>query len=312
MELIRGIHNLQQRHRGCVATIGNFDGVHLGHKAVIAQVKAKAGQLGLASVVITFEPQPQEFFRPNDIPARLTRLREKLEAISHLQVDRVLCLRFNRQLANLSADEFVRDILVDGLGVVYLVVGDDFKFGKDRKGDFAYLSEQGPSMGFQVVDTVSCLFQDARISSTRIRLALEQGDLQLARQMIGRHYSMHGRVAHGDKRGRTIGFPTANIYLHRRSSPVYGVYAVQMSSRDPRLGVNWVNGVANVGQRPTVDGTRTLLEVHLFDFDKDIYGAHVEVRFLWKIRDEQRFESLEALKAQINLDADQARGFFAR
>jgi len=312
MELIRGIHNLQLRHRGCVATIGNFDGVHLGHKAVIEQVKTKAIELQLASVVITFEPQPQEYFRPQSIPARLTRLREKLLALNALQVDRVLCLRFNSQLAALTADEFVQRILVDGLGVKYLVVGDDFKFGKGRQGDFDYLASIGPGHGFQVTDTASFVFEGDRVSSTRIRLALERGELQLARQMIGRPYSMCGRVAHGDKRGRSIGFPTANIYLHRQSSPLYGVYSVQFHSSDVRLGKSPICGVANVGQRPTVDGKRTLLEVHLFDFDRDIYGAYVEVSFLQKIRDEQRFESLEALKSQIMRDVEQAKGFFAR
>jgi len=312
MELIRGIHNLQPRHRGCVATIGNFDGLHLGHKAVIEQVKTKASELRLPCVVITFEPQPQEYFRPEEVPARLTRLREKLLALNALQVDRVLCLRFNARLAALSAQDFVQRILVDGLGVQFLVVGDDFKFGKGRRGDFAYLASVGPGLGFQVTDTASFAVSGDRVSSTRIRQALEQGDLQLARQMIGRPYSMCGRVAHGDKRGRSIGFPTANIYLHRQSSPVYGVYAVQFHSSDPRLASSSLCGVANVGQRPTVDGTRTLLEVHLFDFNDDIYGAYVEVSFLLKIRDEQRFESLDALKSQIMRDVELARGFFAR
>jgi len=312
MELIRGIHNLNPRHHGCVATIGNFDGVHLGHKAVIEQVQARAAELSLPSVVITFEPQPQEYFQPQGVPARLTRLREKLTAMEKLHLDRVLCLRFNARLAEMSAEQFVQHILVDGLGVKYLVVGDDFKFGKGRRGDFAYLAQIGPVLGFEVVDTASYQFQGERVSSTRIRLALERGELAQARDMIGRDYSMCGRVAHGDKRGRSIGFPTANIYLHRKSSPVSGVYAVQFHSTDPRLGRQVVNGVANVGQRPTVDGTRTLLEVHLFNFNNDIYGAYVEVSFLWKIRDERRFESLEALKAQIQHDAEQARGFFAR
>ena len=312
MELIRGIHNLQPRHRGCVATIGNFDGLHLGHKAVIEQVKTKASELQLPCVVITFEPQPQEYFQPQEVPARLTRLREKLLALNALQVDRVLCLRFNAQLAALSAEQFVQRILVDGLGVKYLVVGDDFKFGKGRGGDFGYLASIGPDLGFQVTDTASFAFDGDRVSSTRIRQALEQGDLQLARQMIGRPYSMCGRVAHGDKRGRSIGFPTANIYLHRQSSPVYGVYAVQFHSSDARLATSPICGVANVGQRPTVDGTRTLLEVHLLDFNDDIYGAYVEVSFILKIRDEQRFESLEALKSQIMRDVELAKGFFAR
>ena len=312
MELIRGLQNLQPRHQGCVATIGNFDGVHLGHQAVIRQVMDKAKELGLPVVVITFEPQPQEFFRPDDVPARLTRFREKLLVLESLFVDRVLCLRFNRYLASLTADEFVQRILVNGLGIKYLVVGDDFKFGRDRSGDFEYLQSIGPELGFEVSDTDSFSFAGERVSSTGIRTALETGDLLLAKQMLGRDYGMCGRVAHGDKRGRTIGFPTANIYLHRKSSPLYGVYSVQLHSKHPQIGGRVVNGIANVGQRPTVGGTRTLLEVHLFDFDADIYGAYVDVTFLQKIRDEHRFESFEALKAQIVRDVEQAKAFFAR
>jgi len=312
MELIRGLHNLKPHHRGCVATIGNFDGVHLGHQAVIRQVMDKGNELGLPVAVITFEPQPQEYFRPDEVPSRLTRFREKVLILETLFVDRVLCLRFNRQLASLTADDFVQRILVDGLGVKYLVVGDDFKFGKGRTGDFAYLQSIGPELGFEVSDTDSFSFAGERVSSTRIREALETGDLLLAKQMLGRDYSMRGRVAHGDKRGRTIGFPTANIYLHRKSSPLYGVYSVQLHSKHPQIGGHVLNGIANVGQRPTVGGTRTLLEVHLFDFSADIYGAYVDVTFLQKIRDEHRFESFEALKAQIALDVEQAKAFFAR
>lgn len=311
MEFIRGLHNLKSRHQGCVATIGNFDGVHLGHQAVVAQVREKAQDMQLPSALITFEPQPQEYFRPRQVPARLTRLREKLEVLETLGIDRVMCLPFNAQLARLSAEQFVEQILVEGLGIKYLVVGDDFKFGKGRTGDFHYLSSVSVQLGFEVSDTRTLDFQGGRVSSTRVRNALGEGDLALAHQLLGRNYGMCGKVAHGDKRGRTIGFPTANIYLHRKSSPVYGVYAVQLHSRDPRIGTEPVNGVANVGQRPTVGGTRTLLEVHLFDFDADIYSAHVQVTFLHRIRDEKRFESFEALKAQIQRDTGEARAFFA-
>lgn len=311
MELIRGLQNIKSHHHGCVATIGNFDGIHLGHQAVIRQVMDKAQELDLPVVVITFEPQPQEYFCPDAVPARLTRFREKLEVLKELRVDRVLCLRFDKQLASLTADEFVQQVLVDGLGVKYLVVGDDFKFGKGRTGDFDYLTSIAPELGFEVSDTHSFYFAEERVSSTRIRTALETGDLLLAKQMLGREYGMVGRVAHGDKRGRTIGFPTANIYLHRKSSPVYGVYSVHLHSKHPQIGGRVVNGIANVGQRPTVGGTRTLLEVHLFDFDGDIYGAYVDVTFLQKIREEHRFESFEALKAQIGRDVEEARAFFA-
>lgn len=310
MEIIRGQHNLKPRHKGCVATIGNFDGIHKGHQQVIQQVIEKARELNVLSALIMFEPQPREFFAPNDVPARLTRLREKLEELQALSIDRVLALRFDARLAGLDAEQFVQQILVDGLGIKYLVVGDDFKFGKDRKGDFAFLQSAGDKSGFGVCNTQSYVHEGTRVSSTGIRDALNKGDLQTAKIMLGRDFSMSGRVAHGDKRGRSIGFPTANIYLHRKSSPVYGVYAVKLHSDDPRLIGEDFMGVANVGQRPTVDGTRTLLEVHLFDFDRQIYGAHVQVRFIQKIREEQRFDSLEALIAQINIDADQAKAIF--
>ena len=303
MELIRGVHNLDQRHRGCVATIGNFDGVHLGHQAVLNQTCDKAREMRLPATVITFEPQPQEYFRPEQAPPRLTRLREKMLALKPYAIDRLLCLDFNRNFANLTAEEFINKILVDGLGVRYLVVGDDFRFGKGRQGDFEMLLRAGKHYGFEVANTHSFTQGDERVSSTLIRQALGVGDLDRVEQLLGRPYSMCGRVAHGDKRGRTIGFPTANVYLHRKKTPILGVYAVRMNDVEPSP----VNGVANIGTRPTVSGTRTLLEVHLFDFDKDIYGAHIEVVFVEKIRDEKRFESFEALKQQIQLDARQAR-----
>ena len=306
MELIRGLHNLRSKHRGCVATIGSFDGVHLGHQAVLSQLAACAAELELPATLVTFEPHPREYFQPQAAPARLTRLREKLEALREYNVQRVLVLPFNDCLAGLTAAEFIRVILLDGLGVQHLVIGDDFRFGKDRAGDFALLQQAGASHGFPVVNMESYHVGNQRVSSTRIRESLREGDLVLAESLLGRPYGMCGRIAHGDKRGRTIGFPTANIHLHRAVSPVAGVYAVAMS------GVNAgpISGVANVGTRPTVDGSRSLLEVHLFDFDRDIYGAHVAVSFLKKLRDEQRFDSFDELQQQIRLDAANARMFF--
>ncbi|MEN8168650.1 MAG: bifunctional riboflavin kinase/FAD synthetase [Pseudomonadota bacterium] len=309
MELIRGIHNLRPRHRGCVATIGNFDGVHLGHQAVLGQLAEKAGEFCLPAVVITFEPQPQEYFSHGDIPPRLTRFREKIQALRRFAVDRVLALQFNQKLAELSAEEFIQQVLLDGLDIRYLVVGDDFRFGKGRGGDFSMLQQVGAKHGFDVVNMHTFSQGDERVSSTRIREALQRGELMPAEQMLGRTYRMCGRVAHGNKLGRTIGFPTANIFLHRKKTPVDGVFAVEM------FGIKGepVAGVANVGTRPTVDetGTRSLLEVHLFDFDGDIYGRYVHVDFLHRIREERRFESFDALKAQILNDADVARAFFA-
>lgn len=306
MELIRGLHNLRPRHNGCVATIGNFDGVHLGHQAVLGQLAEKADELSLPSLVITFEPQPQEYFAPEQAKPRLTRLREKLKALPRYGVDRVLCLRFNQALASLPPGEFIQQILIDGLGVRYLVVGDDFRFGNKRAGDFTMLQKAGEQHGFPVVNMHTFNIEGDRVSSTRIREALAKGDLDTAEKLIGRPYRMCGRVAHGDKRGRTIGFPTANIHLHRKATPVEGVFAVEMFGIEGEP----VEGVANVGTRPTVDGTRSLLEVHLFDFDQDIYGKYIHVNFVHKLRDEERFDSFEELKKQILQDADDARAFF--
>ncbi len=307
MELIRGLHNLRPRHRGCVATIGNFDGVHLGHQAVLGQLAEKAEQLGLPTTVVTFEPHPQEWFFPDRAPPRLTRLREKLTALRRYSVDRVLVLRFDARLAAMEAAAFVERILVGGLGVRHVVVGDDFRFGRNRAGDFAFLRAMGARHGFDVVAMHSFRIDGERVSSTRIREALAAGDMDTAEKLLGRPYRMCGRVAHGDRRGRDIGFPTANLHLHRRASPVLGVFAVEV------FGVPGepVPGVANVGVRPTVDGTRALLEVHLLDFAGDIYGRYVQVDFLHKLRDERRFASFDALRAQIRRDVEAARAWFA-
>ena len=306
MELVRGLHNLRPEHRGCAATIGSFDGIHLGHQAVLTQLAAQGRERRLPVTLITFEPQPREYFMPQEAPPRLTRFREKLEVLQHCGIDRVVCLRFNAWLASLTADEFIQRIMLDGLAVKYLVVGDDFRFGKGRIGDYALLEQAGKTHGFPVVTMPTFNVGNHRVSSTRIRVALNEGDFSSAEALLGRPYWMSGRVAHGDKRGRTIGFPTANIFMHRNAVPVDGVFAVEMCGIDDRP----IPGVANVGTRPTVDGSRALLEVHLFDFDRDIYGRHVQVSFLKKLRPERKFESFELLKRQIELDAEQARAFF--
>jgi riboflavin kinase/FMN adenylyltransferase len=306
MELIRGLHNLKARHHGCVATIGNFDGVHLGHQHVLGELADKADELKLPAVVITFESQPQEFFAPDHCPGRLTRFREKIKALRRLAVDRVFTLLFNRKLATMEPEAFIRQILVEGLGVRYLVVGDDFRFGLRRRGNFEMLQQAGAEYGFQVVNMHTFQLAGERVSSTRIRQALKEGDLDHAEILLGRAYRMCGRVAHGHKRGRQIGFPTANIHLHRKVSPIEGVFAVEMFGVEGEP----VSGVANVGTRPTVNGTRTVLEVHLFNFDGDLYGRHVSVDFLKKIRNERKFDSFELLKQQILQDAEEARGYF--
>ena len=304
MQVIRGLHNLRAGHRGCVATIGNFDGVHLGHQAVFRHLREEAARLGLPCTVVTFEPQPQEFFAPQAAPARLTRMREKLRALKDAGIDRVVLLEFGPRLAQMSAEAFVRQLLLDGLGVRYLLVGDDFRFGKGRSGDIDLLRRAGVEHGFEVDNLNTYMLDAERVSSTRIRSALSAGDLDTAQQLLGRPYRICGRIGHGDQRGRSIGFPTANIDLHRRVSPLRGVFAVRV------LGLPegpWP-GVANIGTRPTVTGDpRYLLEVHLFDFAREIYGEHVQVEFRHRLRDERRFASFEDLRRQIELDVRVAR-----
>ncbi|NEX19548.1 bifunctional riboflavin kinase/FAD synthetase [Thiorhodococcus mannitoliphagus] len=310
MRLIRGLHNLRPADRGCVATIGNFDGVHLGHRTVFQRLMARGQDMGLPATVITFEPQPMELFAPDAAPARLTRLREKLRAIRESGIERVMVLEFNHKLAAMEARGFVQRLLIEGLGVRFLLVGDDFRFGRGRSGDFALLQAMGREAaslgaGFEVEDLHTITHGEERISSTRVRDALARGDLEQAKYLLGRPYTMEGRVVHGDKRGRTIGFPTANINLHRRVSPVRGVYAVRVNGLD----VAAFPGVANIGTRPTVDGLSARLEVHLFGFDQQIYGRHLEVELALKLRDEQKFDSFEELKAQIQRDAEAARQY---
>ncbi len=305
---MRGLTHIEPMRSGCVLTIGNFDGVHQGHRAVIEKLAQSGRKMGLPVVVVIFEPQPLEYFLGDNAPSRLTRLREKVIQLASLPVDNVLIVPFNQYLANLDADTFINDILLKKLNIKYLVVGDDFRFGKARRGNFALLKEKGRELGFKVENTESYLLSGLRISSTLIRDALEAGNLELAATMLGRPYSVCGRVAHGDKRGRTLGFPTANIEMFRKNTPIEGVFAVIMTGID---GLK-IPGVANVGTRPTVAGNaRVILETHLFDFNRDIYGHYVEVHFRKKIRDEVRFHSLEALKAQIIKDVAEAKKIFA-
>ncbi len=308
MRLIRGLAHLAPFANGCVLTIGNFDGLHLGHRAVIKKLAARGESLGLPVVVMIFEPQPLEYFLKDNEPPRLMRLREKVIEFTKLPVDNLLIVRFNRHFANYDAEQFVKDILIDKLNVKHLVIGDDFHFGKARRGNFALLKEQGQAYGFSVEDTGSHHSDGLRVSSTLIRDALGAGDLAQAEKLLGHGYSICGRVAHGDKRGRTIGFPTANIRMFRKTAPINGVFAVTMTGID---GVE-IQGIANVGNRPTVDGgTKVLLETHLFNFNKEIYGRYVEVHFKQKIREEHRFASLEQLKAQIEKDIIAAKAVFS-
>jgi riboflavin kinase/FMN adenylyltransferase len=305
MELIRGIHNIRPKHKGCVLTIGNFDGVHLGHQAVIKGLIQDAKEYQLPSTVMIFEPQPQEYFRKSDAPARLTRLRDKLALLSKLGVERVICIKFNEAFANQSAAEFVEHILVDKLGVVALTVGDDFRFGKGRTGNYEMLQTSGAQLGFKVKSTASLRQQDCRVSSTAIRIALSNGEIALANEMLSRPYSVIGKVAHGWKKGRELGFPTANIPLKRQVSPLSGVYCVQVTVADKIY-----YGVANIGIKPTFNGKRTLLEAHLFDFNRDLYGQIIEVAPVHKLRDEKKFDSFSELTTQISCDVEAAKAYF--
>lgn len=312
-ELIRGVHNLRPEHHGNVVTIGSFDGVHLGHQAILQQVLSQSKRLQLPSLAMIFEPQPHEFFAGEKAPARLMRLGEKVEALFAEGIDRVFCLPFNQSFSQLSAEAFIQEILVDGLGVSYLVVGDDFRFGAGREGTYTHLVAAGNSQGFTVNDTESFLIDGERVSSTRIRALLQANQFEKAKQLLGKPYTIGGRVVKGNQLGRELDAPTANVHLHRYRSPLVGVFAVLTTLPSGQC----VTGVANVGVRPTVSesgsalGNKPILEVHLFDFNDDLYGQHIQVEFKHKLRDEQRFSGLDALQEQIKQDMLAARQFFS-
>ncbi|AYH49557.1 riboflavin biosynthesis protein RibF [Dickeya fangzhongdai] len=307
MQLIRGIHNLQACHYGCVLTIGNFDGVHRGHQALLERLKQEGQARGLPVMVMIFEPQPLELFAAEKAPARLTRLRDKVKYLAQAGVDYLLCVTFDASFAANHANTFISSLLVEKLGVKFLVVGDDFRFGAGREGDFLLLQKAGAEQNFEVISTTTFCSSGKRVSSTAVREALAQDALILAEELLGHPFSISGRVVHGNELGRTIGFPTANLPLKRQVSPVSGVYAVQVYG----LGDAPLPGVANIGTRPTVTGDkRQQLEVHLLDVTLDLYGRHIDVVMCKKLRSEQRFASLDALKQQIANDVVAAREFF--
>lgn len=306
MELIRGLHNIRPRHSGCVATIGAFDGVHRGHQQVIRKLKEKSAELGLPSLVITLEPLPREYFAPAQAPARLMSFREKAVALREQGVDRVLRVRFDQELSEVPAETFIEDIFHRQLGIKYMIVGDDLRFGHERRGDVQLLRRMGAELGFEVSDTHTVTIDGDRASSTRIRTALEAGDFALAERLLGRPYAITGKVVYGKQLGRMLGAPTANLQLHRIKAALSGVYAV-----DVKLGEEILHGVANVGTRPTIDhGLTAILEVHLLDFSSDIYGKTIDVVFRKKLRDEKKFDSLDELKAAIHNDIDTAQKLF--
>ncbi len=306
-KLIRSLSDITPEQKGGVVTIGNFDGVHLGHQQLIKNVIDEAKKYGASSTAITFEPHPFEFFHQENLTIpRITRLREKFSALADCGIDNVLILQFNQELASKSASDFVTQYLYEPLRPKHIIIGDDFHFGAKRSGNLALLTQMGKELGFSVEALQTVLLDGERVSSTRIRKVLGEGDLALAARLLGRPYSMMGRISRGRQLGREFGFPTANIFLHRKLTPIKGVYTVSVHG----IGDKPLPGVANVGIRPTVDGTRALLEVHLLDFNQEVYGSYVRVDFCQKLRDEVRYPNVELLKEQIARDVEAARNYF--
>lgn len=311
MLIFRHTTDLPAAIRGCAVALGNFDGVHQGHRAVIEAAKQAARDLGVPSAVLTFEPHPRSLFRPDDQPFRLTPWRIKARLIEGLGVDALFEVRFDEAFSHLSAEEFVGQVLVDGLEARHVVAGYDFVFGHQRGGDMAFLRSAGQRHGFGVTEVRPVAGPDATaFSSTRVRRHLEAGEVREAAVILGHDWEIEGRVEHGDKRGRTIGFPTANVELGTYLRPRLGVYAV-MAGLDEGARTVWHKGVANIGRRPTVGGVTERLEAHLFDFDGDLYGKHLRIRLCHFIRPEMKFESFQALKDQILADSDRARALLA-
>lgn len=303
---------LPHAHTPLAITIGNFDGVHLGHQAILARLAEAAEQRNLTGCVLTFEPHPREFFMPSQAPARLTGLRDKLALLAASGVARVQICRFNAAFAKISAEEFVSDILQHKLAVRWILVGQDFRFGARRTGDVAMLRQFAPRCGFEVAEIANITIDGLRVSSTAIRQALAAGNLDLARRLLGRPYSISGRVVHGSKLGRKLGFPTANIHLKSgyNRPPLSGIFAVTVRSKtDPQRPL--LQGVASLGVRPAVSASgKTVLEVYLFDFDEEIYDHHLQINFLHKLRDEEKYPDLAMLTRQIALDVQHAKDYF--
>jgi riboflavin kinase / FMN adenylyltransferase len=303
MQLVRGLHNLAQRHQGCVLTVGNYDGVHLGHQHMIGVVKSRAAELGASATVLVFEPSSKEFIDPAAAPPRLTRWREKYRALQAQGVDRLVTLRFDEAMRAMTPERFVDELMVAGLGVRHVVVGNDFRYGAHAGGTIDSLRHAGGVHGFGVEQIEPFVFDGVRVSSTAVRERLRGGDFEGAGRLLGRPYRMLGRVIRGKELGRTLGFPTANLRLMRRKSPVYGILAVWVRG----VGKQAMPAVASLGTRPTVDGKEVLLEVHVFDFAGDLYGREIEVEFVAKLRDEVKFDSLDSMMVQMRIDAAIAR-----
>jgi len=314
MKLIRGllkhVQYSDEFSKGCVASIGNFDGLHLGHQRLLKHLAEKSTELNLPSSIISFEPLPAEFFMPYP-PTRIYPLRDKVRLLNQFGVDYYMNLRFNKALANMSAEDFVQHVLLEQLKVRYLVVGDDFRFGKQRRGDFQLLQSMGVAAGMQVCDTPTCHFEDKRISSTLIRQHLAEGELQSSQKLLGNPYQLSGRVRHGNKRGRTIGFPTLNLLMPNNIAAAKGVYAVQIKGLD-NAHQQTLTGVASLGKNPTVAGNEMRLETYVFDYNKDAYGQYVCIQLDKFLRAEEKFASFEIMKQQIDKDVAIARQFYLR
>lgn len=309
MRLVRHINDLPfgQLATGSIVTIGSFDGLHLGHQQLLSRVTAAARTRGVPAVVMSFEPTPKEFFSPGAPPARLMRLREKFEALADHGIDIFFCPRFDAQMRDIAADAFIRRILVHGLCATHIVIGDDFRFAARREGTLEYLERAGKALGYGVEQVPSVVVNGVRVSSTAIREALWAGDLDQATALLGRPYRMSGKVVAGDSIGRQLGYPTANVDLRRKQSAVMGIFAVRV--RGLAGGVK--DAVASVGSRPTFDGDKPLLEVHIFDFDEDIYGKYIHVDFVGRLRDQVKYDDVGELVAQMHRDADNAKSILA-
>lgn len=292
---------------GSVATIGSYDGLHRGHQKLLKHVLDHANMKRLPSIVMSFEPTPKEFFAQERPPARLMRFREKFEALAEFGVDVFFCPRFDESMKNISADTFIRRLLIHSLNIKHLVIGDDFRFAQDRAGHLRTLQRAGLALGFSVEEMQSVIVGDERVSSTVIRNALWEGDLEHARRLLGKDYRMSGKVIEGKRLGRTLGYPTANVNLNRLQSAVMGIFAVRVSGRD------WgpLDAVASVGTRPTFEGTKPLLEVHIFDFDKDLYGEYIHVDFIARLRSEEKFDDVKDLIEQMHRDSARAKEILA-
>ncbi|MDH4125351.1 MAG: bifunctional riboflavin kinase/FAD synthetase [Gammaproteobacteria bacterium] len=309
MQLVRHLDDLpyHELQDGTVVSIGAYDGLHLGHQQLLASVRKASNKTGLPSVIMSFEPMPREFFAPQRPTARLMRFREKFEALAQQDIDYFYCPRFDANMRDISAPDFIRRILVHGLGARHIVVGDDFRFARRREGHVEQLQMAGRALEFDVEQLPSVIVDGVRVSSTAIRNALWLGDMQTARTLLGRYYCMSGTVIRGEKVGRTLGFPTANVDLRRRQSPVMGIFAVRVRG----LGASALHAVASVGTRPTFNGVKPLLEVHIFDFDEEIYGAYIHIEFISRLRSEIKYDDIEELVAQMHRDADNARSILA-